>query len=177
MSYTAIGAVSASAFENTGTYCKAVTPGAFAAAEELQRQLNRCAYAIRAKQIAVDGKIGKDTVALANLFSNALSAGWAQVASCSTLTADVETWTKLFKSAADRNGAPSTLPVAASHVPAPGTAISPPPAPRAAGGGPLAWLGRRTLLEKVGIGVGGMIAVLAISSAVRGRGKPRGGSR
>lgn len=162
MSYTSIGAVSASSFSSSATLCKPTTAEARRAAEEFQRQLNRAAAAAKFAPITVDGVIGEKSVALANRIL-AAAGMWAAV-TCTHVVGELPYWTGVFKTTADRNGVSETSASMSSVAPSLPGAMLPPPPPR---GGIGAWLARRSLIEKVGIGVGGVVVAVGMASLMR----------
>lgn len=175
--YTATGDVTAASFSTTSTLCKPKDLAARYAAEGLQRQLNRVAYAMKWPLIVVDGEIGRATVALANKIGDAWLVSKLGAFTCTSLVGDIARWTAKFQTAADEKGAPAVLPAVPPPASVPsispgGAALLPPPQ----GGGLMGWLGRRSMIEKIGLGVGGVAAVMLIGTMIPGApgGRARG---
>lgn len=161
MSYTSIGAVET------------------ALGYQLQIQLNRVAYAMKWPQIKVDGDVGKNTVELANRFAQ-LGSSWITFTKDSLIGATSEVTSKA-REFADRKGVPATLPVVAPPAPGgkspvPTTPGAPPGTPPPPGGGVMAWLGNLSMVGKVALGVGGVMALVAVGVLNPG-GKRRGKGR
>lgn len=158
MSYTSIGAVET------------------ALGYQLQIQLNRVAYAMKWPKIKVDGDVGKNTVELANRFAQ-LGSSWITFTKDSLIGATSEVTSKA-REFADRKGVPATLPQspASSNSPAASPPAAPPGTPPPPGGGFTAWLGNLSMVGKVALGVGGVMALVAVGVLNPG-GKRRGKGR
>lgn len=154
----------ASSFKQVGNICKPLTFSSLAAAQELQRQLNRVAAVKGFSKIAIDGGIGPGTMTLFGQVQGISASGITSAAACMTVGAACLIFASQIQAYADSIGAPTLVPAPSSPAPislatAAGNVVKAPLATQAAASLDVLGLGNlsgteQLLLAAAAVGVG-----------------------